>query len=526
EAWFKDFVDHACDLIQCVDSKGRFIYVNQAWLSTLNYSAEEIDNITFWDIIHPDSMELCKAVFKQALTGEATAEVEAIFVTKDGTPVTVEGSIGVKLDESGRFLHAFSNFRNITERKRAENDNRLLFDISNAVVTVQSLDDLYQSIHAALGRVMDVTNFFIAIVDMQKRTLYFPYHTDIEDDDFLPITDFDPAVSLTGLVVSERQPVLYKKEELEKRAQKGGIWGPVPLIWMGTPLIIEDEVLGIVAVQSYTDPNLYSEQDLRVLSCVSDQMASAIARKRAEEELLGLKKFNERIVQNINEGIIISDKDGLVTFANEALLNMLGYKADEFFGTHWTFIVPADHHISVADANKRRSYGLVDRYELTLKHKNGTLIPVQVSGSPYYDHKTGLITGTLAVLSDVSEFKKVQELIITNEERLRLMTRNIQDVVLETDANGYYTYVSESSEPVIGYNNNELLGQRAFDFLHPDDAELVAMTIVSTFGNSKVVRMEYRYKHKTNGYIWVEGVGRAYQNSNNETMVLITIRDI
>ncbi len=526
EAWFKDFVDHACDLLQCVDSKGRFIYVNQAWLSTLNYSAEEIENITFWDIIHRDTMEHCKAVFKQALTGEATVDLEAIFVTKDGTPVMVEGNIGVKLDESGRFLHAFSVFRNITERKRAENDNRLLFDISNAVATVQSLDDLYQSIHAALGRVMDVTNFFIAIVDMQKRSLYFPYHTDLEDDDFLPITDFDPAVSLTGLVVSKRQPVLCKKEELEKRANEGVIWGPVPLIWMGTPLIIEDEVIGIVAVQSYTDPDLYSEQDLRVLSAVSDQMASAIARKRAEEELLGLKKFNERIVHNINEGIIISDKDGLVTFANEALLNMLGYKINEFIGTHWTFIVPSDQHNIVADADKRRSNGLVDRYELTLKHKDGTLIPVQVSGSPYYDHKTGLISGTLAVLSDVSEFKKVQELIITNEERLRQMTRNIQDVVLETDANGYYTYVSESSESVIGYNNNELLGQRAFEFLHPDDAERVAMTIISTFGNSKVVRMEYRYMHRTRGYIWVEGVGRAYQNNNDETKVLITIRDI
>jgi len=188
--------------------------------------------------------------------------------------------------------------------------------------------------------------------------------------------------------------------------------------------------------------------------------------------------------------------------------------------------VPADQHSIVADADKRRSYGLVDRYELTLKHKNGTIIPVQVSGSPYYDHKTGLISGTLAVFSDVSELKKAQELIISNEERLRLMTRNIQDVVLETDANGCYTSVSESSESVIGYDNIELLGQRAFDFLHPDDAERVAMTIASTFGNSKVVRMEYRYNHKTRGYIWVEGVGRAYQNSNSETMVLITIRDI
>ncbi len=414
----------------------------------------------------------------------------------------------------------------MTGQVNAENINRLLFDISNAVVTVQNLDDLYQSIHAALGRVMDVTNFFIAIVDMKERNLYFPYHVDTEDSDFLPVTNFDPMASLSGLVVSKRQPVLYKKEELEKRAQKGGVWGPVPLSWMGTPLMIEDELIGIVAVQSYTDPDLYSEQDLQVLSAVSDQMASVIARKRSEEELLALKDFNERIVQNVQEGIIISDKEGIVTFANQALLNMLGYTADEFIGSHWSFIVPQEQHNFVEDADKRRNSGLVDRYELSLKHKNGTLITVQVSGSPNYDHKTKEMTGTLAVLTDLSGFKKAQELVIANEERLRLMTRNIQDVVLETDTNGFYTYISESSESVIGYSNEDLLGRRAIDFLYPDDAERVAMTLISTLESRKIARIEYRYKHRTRGYIWVEGVGRAYQNSNNETMILITVRDI
>ncbi len=119
-AWYKDIVDHARDLIQCVDSEGRLIYVNQAWLATLNYTAEEIENLTLWDVIHPDSMEHCMTAFEQVLTGKSFGEVEAVFVTKDGTPVSVEGNVSVKLDENGRFLHTRGIFRDESVRKKAE----------------------------------------------------------------------------------------------------------------------------------------------------------------------------------------------------------------------------------------------------------------------------------------------------------------------------------------------------------------------------------------------------------------------
>ena len=58
------------------------------------------------------------------------------------------------------------------------------FLIANAVNTTLNLDDLYKTIHTALGTIIDVTNFFIAIVDSSDKTLYFPYFVDTVDDDF------------------------------------------------------------------------------------------------------------------------------------------------------------------------------------------------------------------------------------------------------------------------------------------------------------------------------------------------------
>ena len=167
---------------------------------------------------------------------------------------------------------------------------KALFEISNAVSNTGNLDELYASIHKSLKQILDVSNLFIARVDTKERTLHFPYVVDTVDDDFSPITDFNSDDSLTGLVVSRRKPILLKAEELEKRANQNGIWGPVPRTWMGAPLIIKDEVIGVVAVQSYLDANLYTKQDLQILSTVSFQVAISIDRKRSEDELRESKK--------------------------------------------------------------------------------------------------------------------------------------------------------------------------------------------------------------------------------------------
>lgn len=123
-SFYQDLVEHSRNLIQCFDSEGKFVYVNQAWLKTLKYAAEEAAGLTLWQIIHPDSMEHCKALFEQIITGKDVGEIEAVFVAKDGTPVAVEGSVSVKLDEKGRFIQTHGIFSDVTERKKAEEELR------------------------------------------------------------------------------------------------------------------------------------------------------------------------------------------------------------------------------------------------------------------------------------------------------------------------------------------------------------------------------------------------------------------
>ncbi len=161
-----------------------------------------------------------------------------------------------------------SLLKEVTKVRRSESINKTLYSISNAVNITLDLQDLYKHIHYLLGDILDVTNFFIAVVDNKENTLYFPYYVDTVDDDFYPIINFDTNDSLTGLVVSKKGPLLLKKEELDKREAQNGVHGPAPLIWMGAPLIIKDKVIGVIALQSYVDPDLFNEKDLEMLAAV------------------------------------------------------------------------------------------------------------------------------------------------------------------------------------------------------------------------------------------------------------------
>ena len=117
------------------------------------------------------------------------------------------------------------------EIKQKEKITRTLFSISNAVNTTLDLKDLYEQIHSLLGEIIDVTNFFIAILNSKEGTLYFPYHRDMEDDIFFTILNFNPEDSLTGLVVSKRKPVFLTRKELKALSEKKETMVRLP--WFG-----------------------------------------------------------------------------------------------------------------------------------------------------------------------------------------------------------------------------------------------------------------------------------------------------
>lgn len=121
EEKYRDLLENASDLIQSVKPDGSFAYVNRAWRETLGYSEGEIPNLSFRDVIHPDSLAHCEEVFQRVLKGEIVLGVTATFVTKGGRPIEVEGNVNCSF-EKGIPVASRGIFRDITKRKKMEEE--------------------------------------------------------------------------------------------------------------------------------------------------------------------------------------------------------------------------------------------------------------------------------------------------------------------------------------------------------------------------------------------------------------------
>ena len=347
-------------------------------------------------------------------------------ITKNGDNIFCEWFNTPIIDKTGNTIAVFSLAQDVTEHKQAEEIKKVLFTISNAVNVTRNLKDLFEIIHNALGSIIDVTNFYIAMVDIKKRTIYFPYHVDTTDYDFFPITNFDTNDSLTGLVVSQRRPILLKKDDLEKLSAQKGVWGPVPLIWMGAPLIVKDEIIGVVTVQSYLDSNLYNEQDLQVLSGISDQMAIAIERKQAEEELNNSEARFRDISESMDEWIWEVDTQGICTFVSERIRSILGYSVEEVLGKTPFDFMPTGEAQRVAGIfseiikKKSRIHDL-ENWNLT---KDGRLVCMLTNGIPLLD-EDGELIGYRGVDLDITVCKQAEEEVKKRTNELKRLNDHL-----------------------------------------------------------------------------------------------------
>jgi diguanylate cyclase (GGDEF)-like protein/PAS domain S-box-containing protein len=119
ETSFREFLDGTHDLVQSVTPEGHFLYVNRAWLRTLEYLVDDLPQLTLVDVIHTASMGQLAFLFKQALSGHRHSRQELILRTRSGAEIIVESSNSFSY-ENGRLTAIRSIFHDITSRKQQE----------------------------------------------------------------------------------------------------------------------------------------------------------------------------------------------------------------------------------------------------------------------------------------------------------------------------------------------------------------------------------------------------------------------
>jgi two-component system, cell cycle sensor histidine kinase and response regulator CckA len=302
---------------------------------------------------------------------------------------------------------------------RAEQLNQTLFKISNAVRISKDLEELYGSIHHILGEIMDLTNFFIALYHKETKQINFPYFRDIYDAKEVYSDKVKIGNSLTGGVIQNATPVFLRKKELEKKRDSKTLIGTVPELWLGVPLKIKDEVIGVMATLSYHDTELFDEMDLNTLISVSDQIALAIERKQYEQALISSEKKYRTILETMVEGYFEQDQKGIITLANPAMCKILDKPVEKVVGTSSkVFLANLEKNTTneqLQDIFNSQKNTLNIEFELILS--NDSILYLEGTFSSILDDYNA-VTGIKGIVRDITEKKKAEKTQKTLEEKL------------------------------------------------------------------------------------------------------------
>jgi PAS domain S-box-containing protein len=484
----EDFFENANDLIQFFSLEGNILFVNKAWKNTLGYSEEEIRFLNFKDIIHPDNLADTLEHLEDIKKGVPADRFETVFTTKNKKNIHVICSVNVKY-EQGKPIAFRGIFHDNTERIRAERAQNLYYKIANHTINSENLETLLYNIHQELKTMIAVNNFHVALHDKERNILNFPYYIDENFGDKVTTQSRIFGKGLTEYSLLNNKPTFLYEEDIIHLAKEGALelLGPVPKIWMGVPLKLENRTIGVICVKSHSDRNKYKQRHLELLDFISGQIAIAIERKRNEQKIIEQTARLNAIFQSSSHLIwSVNRNRGLTSFNQnyaEAIFEKYGeYPEIDLISSVPRVMMLSDdaYHEFVNEKYKLAFEGKPQHFESKTTDKHGNDIWRETYLNPIF-LPDGRIEEVSGISHDITEKKHWELALQESEEKFRNIFESFQDIYFRTDIYGRITMISPSGFEISGYTLEEVLDKHitAF-FINPKKQTNLIKQLIKT----------------------------------------------
>lgn len=231
-------------------------------------------------------------------------------------------------------------------------------------------------------------------------------------------------------------------------------------------------------------------------------MQDITRQKEAEEKL----QYLATLTQNIADAVIGTDINHIIINWNNGAEKIYGWKKDEAIGKsakellHTQFLTPNDAQNWVIEYNAVGYW----QGEVLQKRKDGETISVMASVARVTDGN-GKHIGGVAVNKDITEQRKAAQLLKESEERFRLLTNTIPQVVSISNKDGKPEYLNDQWYNITGQTTEEGLQYR-MEMVHPDDVQAVTQKWEQALLDRQPFFIEYRLRNQVgNDYRWFFG---------------------
>jgi signal transduction histidine kinase/FixJ family two-component response regulator/putative methionine-R-sulfoxide reductase with GAF domain/HPt (histidine-containing phosphotransfer) domain-containing protein len=191
------------------------------------------------------------------------------------------------------------------QREVTESARLTIADLANSEV---SLDTFYEQLHQIISNLIYAENFYIALKD--KNSVSIVYYVDsidkatIEEMTNIPFEEINN--SITAYLFRAEKSLLLTGAQVNEMEKQGVIkqHGPEALSWIGVPLVIDGDLIGVVVLQSYREDKIFDEQDKYFLEYISRSVATAIHRKTSNQQLEDLVSQRTKEIELINQQLV------------------------------------------------------------------------------------------------------------------------------------------------------------------------------------------------------------------------------
>lgn len=298
EAKFKLITENSIDEIWVRDLNLNLLYVSPSCIKVHGYTQDEFKNISLNEILTQESFYYVSHILKEEIEFDKNPHSEptrtrTVLIKerhKIGNIIWTENQVSFIRDENNRPKAIIGVTRDVTQKIKSDQIREAVYRISEATHTAESLDNLFKEIHQIIATIMPAKNFYIALYDKSSNLISFPYFVDEVDE---PAPPSKPGKGLTEYVLKTGEPLFASPEVFGDLVNKGEVElvGVDSFDWLGVPLKIKSNTIGVLVVQSYNSSERYTIEDLDHLIFVADQAAMAIERKRTESEKLRLNQL-------------------------------------------------------------------------------------------------------------------------------------------------------------------------------------------------------------------------------------------
>ncbi len=478
ELRFKQISENAQELIWEVDNNGLYTYISPVIKDLLGYEAEEVIGIKyFYDFFDPENKEEKK---QAALGMFARKEDFRNFINsnihKDGRKIILSTSGIPILDMENNPIGYRGVDIDITERIRAEEllkssekNYRELIDGMNETVWVISYN----------GDLIDVNKTAVEVLGYSKEELF--------------------SIGLYGIDSS------MKKEDIQALA-KAMSSDKVQIF--ETSHKTKDGITFPVEIYS----SLVTYQGEKAILSIARNITG---RKQAELEIINKEKELRLVTESSLDTIFTMTKTGTFLYISPAVKDLIGYEPKEIIGTSLTKYVPKKELtrcfqiLKDVFINKK----IVQNFETYVKHRDGRLIPVDISGQLIKREDRWIAQGTIR---NITERKQAEQALLENETKYRTLVTKSPDGIFIADLKGNFLSVNQAMCENLKYTKKEFLSMKLSKIILQQYVPLHQKRLQAIInGESKQEAAAYEVKAKDGRVRFIEVLSAPYYKDEN-----------